>query len=109
GAALDLRTDEWRILEDPDAAYEASVPVWDDSLAGILDDSGARYFHHFGDVRDERAARTLRMPQLEPLAEAYGGTTEVTAGNDLLVFLGSEWSDPDGALHSRAWLWSPRS
>ncbi|MGH3022917.1 MAG: hypothetical protein ACRDNI_04605, partial [Gaiellaceae bacterium] len=42
GAALDLRTDEWRILEDPDAAYEASVPVWDDSLAGILDDSGAR-------------------------------------------------------------------
>jgi hypothetical protein len=114
GAALDLESGAWRILDDPDAAYERSVPAWDDSLAGILDESGARYFQRVGEVRDEIAGTTLRMPELAPVVEAYGGTTDVPAGMDLLVFLGSSWGEGGepgafvGELHAEAWLWSPR-
>jgi hypothetical protein len=114
GAAFELGSGEWRILEDPDAAYVRSVPAWGDSLAGILDESGARYFRRAGEVRDEIAGTTLRMPELAAVVEAYGGTTDVTAGRDLFVFLGSSWGDGGeegeffGELHSAAWLWSPR-
>ena len=53
------------------------------------------------------SARRRQTPELAPAAEAYGGTTEILAGDDLFVFLGSEWSEPEGRPHSRAWLWSP--
>ena len=81
GAAFDFERDEWQLLDDPEAALE-NLP--------------------------ERETRP-QTPELAPAAEAYGGTTEVLAGDDLFVFLGSEWSEPEGRLHSRAWLWSPRS
>ena len=80
GAAFDFERDEWQLLDDPEAALE-NLP--------------------------ERETPP-QTPELAPAAEAYGGTTEVLAGDDLFVFLGSEWSEPEGRLHSRAWLWSPR-
>jgi hypothetical protein len=109
GAAFDFGTGDWRMLDDPDAALVQSGWMSHDSLGGVVDESGARYLGRSGEVRDEVAGTTLRMPELEALEYAYGGTTDVTTVTDLFVFLGSEWSDPDGELHSRAWLWSPRS
>jgi hypothetical protein len=81
GAAFDFERDEWQLLDDPEAVLE-NLP--------------------------ERETPP-QTPELAPAAEAYGGTTEVLAGDDLFVFLGSEWSEPEGRLHSRGWLWSPRS
>jgi hypothetical protein len=109
GAALDVETGEWRIFDDPDAAFARSGWMPEDPLAGILDESGARYFRRDGEVRDEVEDKTLRMPELEPVVDAQGGTTDVTAGTDLFVFMGSSWSHARGELHSEAWLWSPRS
>jgi len=110
GAAFDLETDEWRILDDPDAALVRSGWMPHEFMGGVLDKSGARYFGRSGEVRDEVAGETLRMPELAPVVEAYGGTTDVTAGTDLFVFLGSSWPAgfQGGELHSQAWLWSPR-
>jgi hypothetical protein len=79
GASFDFASGEWQIFADPDSELE----------------------------RLPEPEQPPRAPELEPRAEAYGGTTEVTAGEDLFVFLGSEWSMPEGKLHSRAWLWSP--
>jgi hypothetical protein len=80
GAAFDFESGEWEILEDAEAELER--------LPG--------------------PAEPPQKSGLEPIAEAYGGTTDVAVGDDLFVFLGSEWSTPEGRLHSRAWLWSPR-
>jgi hypothetical protein len=80
GAALDLATGRWRVLDDAEAAYPRVRP-------------------------DESPAAP---PGLE---DAQGGTTKVAAGRDHFLFLGSSWpeGDPDGELHSEAWLWSPGS
>jgi Kelch motif len=112
GAALDLESGVWRVLEDPEAALERSgAAASPDGFvnAGWVDGSQAEYRLRAGIVLDRTTGERLRMPELEPLEHAYGGTTDVTAGSDLFVFLGSEWSDPAGRLHARAWLWSPRS
>jgi len=100
------------VLDDPEVALARSgwtQSQQDDFVnAGSVDGSHAEYRLRSGVVLDRTTGERLRMPQLEPLEHAYGGTTDVTAGTDLFVFLGSEWSDPDGALHARAWLWLPR-
>ncbi|MGH3057612.1 MAG: hypothetical protein ACRDPP_05165 [Gaiellaceae bacterium] len=112
GAALDLASGTWRVLDDPDAALTPSggTPSQEDDFvnAGSVGESHAEYRLRSGIVFDGTTGSRLRMPELEPIEQAYGGTTDVTAGTDLFVFLGSEWSDLDGALHARAWLWSPR-
>lgn len=112
GAALDLADGEWRVLEDPDAALTRSgwTPSEPDDFvhAGSVGESHAEYRLRSGLVLDRTTGRWLLMPELEPLETAYGGTTDVTAGTDLFVFLGSNWSKPLGQLHSKAWLWSPR-
>lgn len=112
GAALDLESGEWRVLDDPEV--ELARSGWTSSQqddfvnAGSVGEAHAEYRLRSGVVLDRTTGERLRMPELEALEHAYGGTTDVTAGTDLFVFLGSEWSDPDGALHARAWLWSPR-
>jgi hypothetical protein len=111
GAALDFTSGEWRLVADPEAALVRSgwTPSRDDFVnAGSVGESHAEYRLRSGIVVEETTGERLRIPELEPIELAYGGTTDVTAGTDLFVFLGSEWSDPDGALHSAAWLWSPR-
>ena len=111
GATLDLASGGWRMLDDPEAALARSggTPHADDFVnAGWIDGSRAEYRLRSGIVLDRATGERLRMPELEPLEQAYGGTTDVTAGTDLFVFLGSEWSDPNGELHAQAWLWSPR-
>lgn len=112
GAGFDFESGEWRVLDDPEAALARSgwTPSQQDDFvnAGSVDESHAEYRLRSGIVLDTTTGERLRMPELEPLEHAYGGTTDVTAGIDLFVFLGSEWSDPDGVLHARAWLWSPR-
>jgi hypothetical protein len=79
GAAFDFESGTWRELDDPDETWARTGPT-----AG---------------------------PSPEP-PEAAGeaaGTTEVAAGADRFLFLGSSWpeGDQDGELHARAWLWSP--
>jgi len=81
-AAFDFESGAWHELENPDLAWAQARPQ-----PGFS--SGPP------------------MPE-----EAEGGTTEVEAGDDRFVFLGSSeaedqgWSE--GKLVSRAWLWSPR-
>jgi hypothetical protein len=110
GAALDLTSGEWRVLADPEAALARSGWTSHEDFvnAGSVGEFHAEYRLRAGLVFDETTGSQLRMPELEPIELAYGGTTDVTAGIDLFVFLGSEWSDPDGALRAQAWLWSPR-
>ncbi|HXV33473.1 MAG TPA: hypothetical protein VD769_05650 [Gaiellaceae bacterium] len=80
GAALDLETGEWRVLDDPDVAWMQ--------------------------VRPSPAFLPGR-PVPEEARDA--GTTEVEAGDDRLLFLGSSWPDgyEDARMDARAWLWSP--
>ena len=112
GAGLDLERGEWRMLDDPEAALARTgwTPSQQDDFvnAGSVDGAHAEYRLRSGIVLDETTGEQLRMPELEALEHSYGGTTDVTAGTDLFVFLGSEWQDPEGALHAQAWLWSPR-
>ncbi len=127
GAALDFEQGEWRVLDEPETEVAGLVwtvdrgyivdrsladthPPGDDRLAGVLTEAGARYYGPTsGLVLDTATGSSLRMPELEALQDVYGGTTEVTAGTDLLVFLGSSWpeGDEDGKLSADAWLWSP--
>lgn len=112
GAALDLESGGWRVLDDPDVELARSgwSPSQQDDFvnAGSVGEAHAEYRLRSGIVFDRTTGGRLRMPELEPLEHAYGGTTDVIAGTDLFVFLGSEWTEPDGVLHARAWLWSPR-
>lgn len=118
GAALDLARGEWRVLADPEAALERSgwTPSQQDDFvnAGSVGESHAEYRLRSGIVLDERTGTRIRMPELEPIEPAGGGTTDVTAGTDLFVFLGSSWDEGEeegeflGTLHADAWLWSPR-
>lgn len=109
GAALDLDGGEWRVLEDPAAEHDRVTTEPSDRLAGVIDESGARYFAHQGDVYDEIEGKTYEIPEL-------GGdwsTVEVAAGIDLFTFLGVDWEETQpgeslGTLHAEAWLWSPR-
>jgi hypothetical protein len=117
GAALDLASGEWRVLDDPEAglARTGGTSQEDDFVnAGSVGESHAEYRLRSGIVLDETTGTRLRMPELEPIESAYGGTTDVTAGMDLFVFLGSSWDEGGepgelvGELRSEAWLWSPR-
>jgi hypothetical protein len=117
GAALDLPSGEWRVLDDAEAALArtgGSSHEDDFVNAGSVDESDAEYRLRSGIVLDETTGTRLRMPELEPIESAYGGTTDVTAGTDLFVFLGTTWDEggepPElvGRLHAEAWLWSPR-
>ena len=80
-AAFDFESGAWRELENPDSAWAQARP---------------------------QPELSSGPPGPE---EAEGGTTEVEAGGDRFVFLGSSWpeGDDDGELESRAWLWSPDS
>jgi hypothetical protein len=81
GAAYDPAADAWRMLEDPEAAWERVRPP---------------------------AAASAEPPEAAGEAAV---TTEVTAGPDRFLFLGTSWpeGDEDGELHARAWFASLRS
>lgn len=87
GAALDLASGEWRVLEAPDAAFAES--------GGTASD--------------------LPMPPVELAEFSDGNTTSVAVSADLFLFLGTSWEEGDqdgeffGKLHSQAWLWSARA
>jgi hypothetical protein len=107
--AFDLAAKSWSEIPD-DSVLPRPVDPWADAwetVAGVLAEAEARYYVPRGLVLDTSTGSWIRMPELEAIELAYGGTTDIAAGRDLFVFLGSEWSTPQGRLHSRAWLWSP--
>ena len=79
GAAFAFESGGWRELGDPDEAWARLGP---------------------------KAGPSMSPPAT--VGEA-GSTTEVAAGADRFLFLGSSWpeGDEDGELHARVWLWSP--
>jgi hypothetical protein len=81
-AAFDFESGAWHELENPDLAWAQARPQPGFSSGPPLPE------------------------------EAEGGTTEVEAGDDRFVFLGSSWPEDkgwsEGKLVSRAWLWTPR-
>jgi hypothetical protein len=81
GAALDFESGAWRELADPEAEWASKGPT------------------------------AVLFPDPPEAAGDDAGTTEVAAGAARFLFLGSSWpeGDEDGALHSRAWFWSPGS
>ena len=78
GAAFDFESGAWRELDDPDGAW-------------------ARV-----------GTTVVQAPAPPEVADEAPTTTEVVAGADRFLFLGSTWpeGDEDGELHSLAWLMS---
>ena len=81
GAAFDFGPGRWRVLDDPDGEW-------------------ARV-----------SAPVVRSPAPPEAVGEAAGTTEVIAGDDRFLFVGSTWpeGDEDGELHARAWLASVAS
>jgi len=83
-AAYDLAGGEWRILDDPEAAWERAEPMAEEGLG---------------------------RPEFKPLGSSDWDGTQVAAGSGRLLFVGVTWeqgSQPGefvGTLHSEA-FWS---
>lgn len=98
GGVFDLATREWSGLPDP-PAEEYGV------AAGVVGHDGARFFGYRGHVLDASSGAWRSVPTLDELM-AVDGRTVVTAGSDLVVFGGTDWTEGgSGELRNDAWIW----
>lgn len=95
---FDLAAREWSALPDP-PAEEYGV------AAGVLGRDGARFFGYRGYVLDTSSGAWRSVPTLDHQI-SVDGRTVVTAGSDLVVFGGTDWTGGgSGELRNDAWRW----